>query len=98
MAISARSGRSRARSRTARSIASLSACEEVAAICECATVTVKSRVARARMALRALLDGGQLTQGRADVPASDVSALDQIMDQARVYSVPRPRKEALLLP
>lgn len=58
-------------------------CEEVAAISQCAVGTVKSRVARARIAVRALLEGGQLAQSRADAPAGQGSALEQIMRKAQ---------------
>ena len=57
-------------------------CEDVAALCDCAVGTIKSRVSRARNALRALLENGQLAQKRSDRVATDISALDQIMQEA----------------
>lgn len=53
--------------------------EEAAAICECAVGTMKSRVSRARTALHAILEGGQMPLRSADImPASE--AFRSIMD------------------
>ncbi len=53
--------------------------EEAAAICGCAVGTMKSRVSRARTALHAILDGGQMPlRSEDELPASE--AFRSIMD------------------
>jgi len=52
--------------------------EEAAEICGCAVGTIKSRVARGRVALEALMSEGKLPSRR-DHPTSDRSALQTIM-------------------
>ncbi len=64
-------------------------CEDVAAISHCAVGTVKSRVARGRAALRALLENGQLAMARANMPANAFPVLDQIMQLAQTLARPR---------
>lgn len=53
--------------------------EEAAEICGCAVGTIKSRVARGRVALEALLAGGDLPSRRDDAPSNGKSALQTIM-------------------
>ena len=55
--------------------------EEAADICGCAVGTIKSRVARGRVALEALLTGGKLPSRRQHVSDPNVSALSVIMAQ-----------------
>jgi RNA polymerase sigma-70 factor (ECF subfamily) len=55
--------------------------EEAAEICGCAVGTIKSRVARGRVALEALLTDGKLPSRRDHVTDANVSALQTIMDQ-----------------
>ncbi len=55
--------------------------EEAADICGCAVGTIKSRVARGRVALEALLTGGKLPSRRQHVTDPNVSALSAIMGQ-----------------
>ena len=54
--------------------------EEAAEICDCAVGTIKSRVARGRVALEALLNSGKLPSRRGH-PTSGGSALQRIMSE-----------------
>ena len=60
--------------------------EEAADICGCAVGTIKSRVARGRVALEALLTGGKLPSRRQHVSDPNVSALSVIMAQVEELS------------
>ncbi len=55
--------------------------EEAADICGCAVGTIKSRVARGRVALETLLSEGKLPSRREDKRDPDQTALQQIMGQ-----------------
>jgi len=55
--------------------------EEAAEICGCAVGTIKSRVARGRVALEALLSGGKLPSRRQHKTDPDKSALQEIMSE-----------------
>jgi RNA polymerase sigma factor (sigma-70 family) len=55
--------------------------EEAADICGCAVGTIKSRVARGRVALEALLTDGKLPSRRDQPADTSISALQTIMDQ-----------------
>ncbi len=55
--------------------------EEAARICHCAVGTIKSRVARGRAALEAIMAEGQLPSRRGDKPDEGFSPLAQIMNQ-----------------
>ena len=64
--------------------------EEAAEICGCAVGTIKSRVARGRVALEALLTGGKLPSRRQHKTDPNQSALQNIMGQ--VDSLSRDRE------
>ena len=55
--------------------------EEAAEICGCAVGTIKSRVARGRVALEQLLSGGKLPSRRQHKTDPNVTALSQIMGE-----------------
>lgn len=55
--------------------------EEAAQICGCAVGTIKSRVARGRVALENLLDSNELPSRRQDSAKDDRSALQAIMGE-----------------
>ena len=60
--------------------------EEAAEICGVAVGTIKSRVARGRVALEAVMMGNDLPSRRKDPDNDGVSALDNIMDQVKALS------------
>lgn len=55
--------------------------EEAAEICGCAVGTIKSRVARGRVALEALMEDGDLTPRREGKGNGDKTALQEIMGE-----------------
>jgi len=55
--------------------------EEAAEICQVAVGTIKSRVARGRVALESILSGGELPSRRESLDNGDKTALDTIMDE-----------------
>jgi RNA polymerase sigma factor (sigma-70 family) len=60
--------------------------DEAAEICGVAVGTIKSRVARGRVALEAVMMGSDLPSRRTDPDTEGVSALDTIMDQVKLLS------------
>jgi RNA polymerase sigma factor (sigma-70 family) len=60
--------------------------EEAAEICGVAVGTIKSRVARGRVALEAVMMGNDLPSRRKDPDYDGLSALDNIMDQVKALS------------
>lgn len=60
--------------------------EEAAEICGVAVGTIKSRVARGRVALEAVMMGSALPSRRTDPDNAGVSALETIMGQVKVLS------------
>ncbi len=60
--------------------------EEAASICNVAVGTIKSRVARGRVALEAILAGDSLPARSEHVTDASVSALDEIMNDVEVLS------------
>ena len=60
--------------------------EDAAEICGVAVGTIKSRVARGRVALEAAMMGNDLPSRRTDPDTHGVSALDTIMDQVKDLS------------
>lgn len=60
--------------------------EDAAEICGVAVGTIKSRVARGRVALEAAMMGNVLPSRRTDPDTDDVSVLDTIMDQVKSLS------------
>ena len=60
--------------------------EEAAEICGVAVGTIKSRVARGRVALEAVMLGNDLPSRRTDPDNDGISALDTIMDQVKILS------------
>ena len=60
--------------------------EEAAEICGVAVGTIKSRVARGRVALEAVMLGNDLPSRRTDPENDGISALDTIMDQVKILS------------
>ena len=59
--------------------------EEAAEICGVAVGTIKSRVARGRVALEAVMTGSNLPSRRTD-PKTEISVLDTIIDQVKILS------------